>query len=237
MKAKINTIFSIVVLIVVLLLSPRGLTAKSPELAQILDAMQKRYNSTQTYKTAFEQTLKSAAFKKVIRNASGTIYYTRPGKIKWVYEKPDKHLYLIDGETFWDYDETEKQVIKIPLKDALAGSVPQGFLFGAGNFQKDFDVKLMGHSTQEPHKGYALSLTPRDKDLRAAVSDLELLVSDEDYGVLETRFDDAQGNINYYIFTDSVLNPKLDPGMFIFKIPEGVKVILPMMPGEMPPPR
>ena len=79
--------------------------AKDPSLSQILDAMQKRYQTTQTFKTNFEQTLSSEAFKKVIRTASGTIYFEKPGKVRWVYEKPDKHLFLIDGETYWDYDE------------------------------------------------------------------------------------------------------------------------------------
>jgi outer membrane lipoprotein carrier protein len=235
MKIKPAVIASLTIITAALFLSPVILAAKDPALSQVLDAMQKRYQTTMTFKTNFEQTLMSEAFKKVIRSASGIIYFQKPGKVRWVYEKPDKHLFLIDGETYWDYDEAQKQVIKIPLKEALASNVPQGFLFGLGNFQKDFNVKLLAHSTEGPRKGYSLALTPHDKDLRAVISGLELLVSDDDYRVLETKFTDAQGNINTYKFTDTVINPKLDPNMFIFKIPEGVKVILPSMPGDAQP--
>lgn len=232
MNLKISGVFAGV--IVAAFLSAPVIVAKPGDLNQVLDGMQKRYEATQTYKTDFQQTLTSEVFKKVIRDAAGTIYFAKPGKIRWEYSKPDKHLYLIDGEIFWDYDEAQKQVIKIPMKDALAGAIPQGFLFGAGNFRKDFDVKLVVHREQEPHKGYALSLTPRDKDLRASMTSLELLVDDQDYRIVETNFTDAQGNVNHYTFTNSVLNPALDPKMFIFAVPEGVKVILPAMPNEMP---
>lgn len=213
--------------VIAALVLPAIVRAGDGDLKTVLAGMQKRYEATKTYRTAFEQTLTSEAFKKVIRTASGTIYFERPGKIRWEYAKPDKHMFLIDGETFWDYDEAMKQVIKIPVKDALAGATPQGFLFGAGDFSKDFDVKLIGHQKTPPHQGYALSLTPKDKDLKGAMSNFELLVADDDFRVLEAKFKDAQGNTNHYTFTDPVLNPTLDPNLFVFTVPDGVKVILP----------
>lgn len=214
-----------------------GQSAGSLKLDDILNGLQQRYEKTATYKTDFEQTLISEAFKKVIRTASGVIYYAKPGKIRWEYQKPEKHIYLIDGEVFWDYDVEQKQVIKIPLKDALAGNVPQGFLFGAGNFKKDFEVKLLGYSNQAPTKGYALSLTPRDKELRNVISNLEMLIDERDFRVVSAKFLDAQGNINQYVFSNSELNPKLKPELFIFSIPTGVRVILPVTPGESHTPR
>lgn len=232
---KLNAFGLIVIILTLLIMVPQAIiSAKPSELNQVLAGMQRRYEATQTYKTEFRQTLTSEAFKKVIREASGVIYFEKPGRIKWEYLTPDKHVYLLDGEIFWDYDEAQKQVIKIPIKDALPGSVPEGFLFGAGNFKKDFEIKLMGHQENQPHKGYALSLTPRDKDMRASMSNIEFLVDDQDYAILETRFTDPQGNVNNYTFSNTVLNPKLDPAMFIFAIPEGVKIILPAMPSEMP---
>ncbi len=54
----------------------------------------------------------------------------------------------------------------------------------------------------------------------------------KDFRVVSAKFLDAQGNINQYLFSNSELNPKLKAELFIFSIPTGVKVILPVTPGE-----
>ncbi len=210
---------------------------KKSELDRVVKGVQKRYEKIDTYKVSFNQTLTSPVFKKVIREASGVIYYAKPGKIRWEYKKPEERLYLIDGEFFWDYDPKAKQVLKVPVGDALAGDIPHGFLFGAGDLRKDFKVKLLGSTTQGPDVGYRLSLEPRDKDLRTVMSDLLLIVDPDNYGVVASTFTDAQGNINHYSFSDIVVNPKLKPELFKFKIPHGVKVILPVTESELAPHR
>lgn len=236
MNKKISVNLLIIALFFISAIAIEG-TASNLTLENILNGLQQRYEKTTTYKTDFEQTLTSEAFKKVIRSASGVIYYAKPGKIRWEYQKPEKHIYLIDGEIFWDYDIEQKQVIKIPVKEALAGNLPQGFLFGVGNFKKDFEVKLLGYLDQTPPKGYVLSLTPKDKELRNVIANLEMVVDERDFQVVSAKFLDAQGNINQYVFSNSELNPKLKPELFIFSIPTGVKVILPVTPGESHTPR
>ncbi len=200
---------------------------------KVVDGLQKRYEKIETYKVKFHQTLSSPVFKKVIREASGVIYYSKPGKIRWEYKKPDERLYLVDGEFFWDYDPSAGQVLKVPLEDALAGDVPQGFLFGAGDIKKDFNVELIGKTTKGSTPGYRLKLEPKDKALKRAISDLELVVSPEKYRVIASSFTDAQGNINRYKFTDIKENPELKPELFAFKVPKGVKVMLPVTKSEV----
>ena len=195
---------------------------------QAIEGLQKRYEKIKTCKVNFHQSLTSAAFRKVIREADGVIYYTKPGKIRWEYKAPEERLYLIDGEMFWDYEPKAKQVLKLPVSVALAGDVPQGFLFGAGNLRKDFQITLITDPPPAPtEKGYRLSLNPKDPDLRAAISNLVLVVNSTDYSVTASSFTDVQGNINNYTFSNIVDNPALDPEMFRFKIPRGVKVIVP----------
>jgi len=224
----------VVFLIVSVKVSPSG---PKSELNKVVAGVQKRYEKISTYKVKFKQTLKSPVFKKVIREGSGVIYFAKPGKVRWEYKKPEKRLYLMDGEYFWDYDPSAKQVLKIPIKDALAGDVPHGFLFGAGNLKKDFKLKLLGLIEEGPDAGYRLSLEPRDKDLKTIMTSLELTINAKQYTVEASSFTDAQGNINNYLFSNIVMNPKLDPGLFRFKVPRGVKVLLPITKSELQPPK
>jgi len=200
---------------------------------KVIEGLQKKYENISTYKVRFHQTLSSPVFGKVIREAGGVIYYRKPGKIRWEYKEPDERLYLVDGEFFWDYDPSAGQVLKIPLKDAFAGDVPRGFLFGAGNIQKDFEVELAGETAEGYTPGYRLKLEPKEKDLKRAVSDLVLVVNPKDYSVVASSFTDAQGNVNRYEFTDIEVNPKLKPELFAFKVPKGVKVMLPVTQSEI----
>lgn len=206
--------------------------ASTPDLNKIISGVQKRYDKVQTYKVAFHQTLTSPVFKKVVREADGVIFLLKPGKIRWEYKTPEKRVYLIDGEFFWDYDPAAKQVLKIPAKDALAGDIPHGFLFGAGNFGKDFNVKYIGEATTGPAPGYRISLNPKDENLQMIMKDLALTIKPDDFSVVSSSFTDAQGNINEYTFSKIEMNPKIDPELFVFKTPPGVKVILPLSPSD-----
>jgi len=227
---RYKTAFASIIALAVLLYAIPGTTGA--QMDTVINGLQKRYEKITTYKVKFHQTLTSPVFKKVIREADGVIYYAKPGKIRWEYKKPEKRLYLMDGEFFWDYDPSSKLVMKVPMNDALAGDVPHGFLFGAGNLKKDFKLKPLAKSDESQSKTYSVSLVPKDKDLRSVLSDLVLVISTEDYSVVGSSFTDAQGNVNEYTFSDIVINPELDPELFRFKIPHGAKVILPITESE-----
>jgi len=231
----INTFarFAFLVIIALTIGVAGQIRAGNSELDKIVNGVQKRYRAVETYQVVFHQSLTSPVFKKVIREAEGVIYFAKPGKIRWEYEKPEKRLYLIDGEFFWDYDPLSKQVLKIPVADALAGDVPHGFLFGVGNLRKDFKIKLVGTSTKGPNAGHRLSLEPHDKELRTAVSNLVLVADPKDYTIISSSFTDAQGNVNNYSFSKIQMNPKLKPDLFTFKIPRGAKVLLPVTESEL----
>ena len=236
MKNKRITCFMVattVISLVVFTIIQTSFGAPSSDVERVIEGLQKRYDKIKTLKMDFHQTLTSSVFKKVIREADGTIYYAKPGNIRWEYKTPEERLYLIDSEQFWDYDPKAKQVLKIPVKDALAGDVPQGFLFGAGNLRKDFQVTLITNPPPAPGTGHSIALYPRDATLRSAISNLVLVVNPTDYSVTASSFTDAQGNINNYTFSNIVVNPVLDPELFRFKIPRGVKVILPVTESDL----
>ena len=236
MKNKHFSCFMIAIAAVslfILIVTQMSFGAPSGDIEKVIEGLQKRYDKIKTLKMGFHQTLTSSVFKKVIREADGVIYYAKPGNIRWEYKAPEERLYLIDSEQFWDYDPKAKQVLKIPVKDALAGDIPQGFLFGAGNLRKDFQVTLITNPSPAPGAGTSIMLYPRDAMLRSAISNLVLVVNPTDYSVIASSFTDAQGNINNYTFTNIVVNPELDPELFRFKIPRGVKVILPVTESDL----
>ena len=41
---------------------------------------------------------------KLLQQASGTMQFSRPGKFRWVYEKPYEQVIVSDGKQLWIYD-------------------------------------------------------------------------------------------------------------------------------------
>ena len=57
---------------------------------------------------------------RVSRQSAGTFAIARPGKFRFVYEKPYKQTIVSDGVTVWLYDEDLNQVTTKKLADTLS---------------------------------------------------------------------------------------------------------------------
>ena len=59
---------------------------------------------------------------RVSRQSAGTFAIARPGKFRFVYEKPYKQTIVSDGVTVWLYDEDLNQVTTKKLADTLGSA-------------------------------------------------------------------------------------------------------------------
>ena len=69
--------------------------------------------------------------------------FERPGKFRWVYEKPYEQFIVGDGARIWFYDHDLNQVTVRKL-DVAIGSSPAALLAGSGNIENDFDLSEIG---------------------------------------------------------------------------------------------
>jgi outer membrane lipoprotein carrier protein len=64
------------------------------------------------------------------RVESGTVYFKRPGRMRWDYESPEKKLFIADGKTVWFYVPYDHTVTKAPVKESSDWRTPLALLTG-----------------------------------------------------------------------------------------------------------
>ena len=62
------------------------------------------------------------------RVESGTVYFHRPGQMRWEYESPEKKLFLVDGQNAWFYVPFDHTVTKTPVKESSDLRTPLALL-------------------------------------------------------------------------------------------------------------
>ena len=154
---------------------------------------------------------------KRIQSASGTMQFVRPGKFRWVYQKPYEQLIVGDGRKFWMYDVDLNQVTVKKL-DAALGSSPAALLSGSNEIERGFALKNI-----DARDGLEwLQATPRsaettfEKILMAFNAKSELVVME---------LHDAFGHHTVLRFTGLKNNPSLSQQLFKFVPPKGADVL------------
>jgi outer membrane lipoprotein carrier protein len=67
---------------------------------------------------------------RVVRTEAGTVYFRRPGKMRWEYASPEKDLFLVDGKTAWFYVPGDHTVTRVPAKQSTDWRTPLALLAG-----------------------------------------------------------------------------------------------------------
>src|SRR3954462_7838922 len=94
--------------------------------------------ATQSAKANFEQKVYDRG-GKLAQESKGSFVFLRPGRFRWVYEKPVDQLIVGDGERVWIYDRDLNQVTVRRISKAL-GSTPAALLAGASDVDKAFEM-------------------------------------------------------------------------------------------------
>jgi len=172
--------------------------------------------SSKSGQANFTQVVQDKKGKK-IQTASGTMQFVRPGKFRWVYQKPYEQIIVGDGAKFWLYDVDLNQVTVKKL-DAALGSSPAALLSGNNEIERAFILKdsesrdgldWLEASAKAPDTGF-------EKITMAFNSQGELVI-------MELR--DAFGLKTELRFSKMQINPQLAPSLFKFVTPKGADVL------------
>ena len=184
----------------------------------VLDGLQKRYESTIDFMADFRQETELKTLNRMIE-ASGKVYFRRPGKMLWRYQDPKGQLILADGEYLYYYQPEQKQVIKSRLSKAFLSDTPLSFMLGIGDLKRDFHGTLIGSET----KHYVIQLTPKEE--LGGVGELRLGVEKGNFDILWARIEDAVGNVTTIHFSGMQRGVGFADSLFRLEVPEGVDVI------------
>src|SRR4029077_9195913 len=80
---------------------------------------------------------------KVVDRSSGTLAFARPGKFRWVYDKPHKQVLVADGTKLWIYDPDLAQVTVKRIDQAIS-STPAALLAGKDDITALFTLRDAG---------------------------------------------------------------------------------------------
>jgi len=184
-------------------------------LASGVDSLHGFLLHSHTMRAQFTQTVVDRNGKQV-QNASGVMQFSRPGKFRWVYEKPYAQLIVGDGVKVWMYDADLNQVTVKKLDKAL-GSTPAALLAGNNEIEHNFDLIDGG-------RGEGLEwveASPKTQD--GSFEKIRLAFRDGTLAVMELR--DHFGQTTMIRFLQLELNPKLAAKSFVFAPPAGADVV------------
>jgi outer membrane lipoprotein-sorting protein len=175
---------------------------------------------------------------------SGTVYFQRPGRMRWEYESPEKKLFLADGKTVWFYVPADRTVTRGPVKQSADWRTPLALLTGQANLMRLCSkVELANHSPGVPPSHALLRCLPKGEahpkasagsygaddstELPGAGEFTEVLIEvDSANGELASVTIRQRGGIQLeYRFGDWRENLPLPEEIFHFHAPVGVAVV------------
>lgn len=196
-------------------------------LDEVIAKVQTQYEIRQDFKARFiqETTVKSLGRKQ---QSEGMVYFKKPGKMRWIYQKPTPQEIISDGKTLWNYRPEDRQVVVAPMEQAFQSKTPTTFLAGIGHLKKDFQARFVEDPSAGAH--YGLELTPHEP--QGNLEKLFLRVDKKDFKILQARIQDLMGNITQISFSQIQFDNNLSDSLFTFTPPAGVEIF--KMPGLAP---
>lgn len=211
----------------------------SPQATPIVRAVENRYHGAKTLKAIFLETYRNA--RDSLQAESGTVYFSRPGRMRWEYESPERKLFVVDGKTVWFYVPADHTVTRAPMKESTDWRTPLALLTGKRKLS-DFCDRIDLLTPAPATAGHViLSCLPRGEGKKAASGSISgdaslsgpdqpfdrvLLEVDRDTGELaEVRVLQPGGIELDFRFGNWVENLPLDDSLFHFQAPAGVAIV------------
>ena len=192
-----------------------ALLAASGVQAAAVERFKSFVRTTQSARADFEQKVYDRN-RKLVQESKGSFVFLRPGRFRWVYDKPVDQLIVGDGERVWIYDRDLNQATVRKLSKAL-GSTPAALLAGSSDVESAFDLSDAG----ERDSLEWLEAKPRDRD--AGFERIRMGFGAA--GIEAMELTDNFGQTTLLRFSNLVRNPKVDAAEFRFAPPKGADVL------------
>jgi len=186
------------------------------ELAQKLQA---RYEETKTMSADFKQST-SVPMSNRKRLGAGKVVISKPGRIRWDYQAPDKQVLISDGKKVSMYVANAAQMIVQPVSQYINSDVTYAFFAGTGNIVRDF--KVLPPERQADANLKAIKLVP--KTPHPQVDYLHVWI-DDTFMVRRLEIVDHFGSITDLAFSNITRNEPVAPETFVFTPPLGTEII------------
>jgi outer membrane lipoprotein carrier protein len=185
---------------------------------QILDEVEKVYTAA-GFSADFVQASTIKAMD-ITDAASGKLSVKYPGKMRWVYQSPEKQIIVSDGEHLWIHRPEDNQVLRGKAASFFGDGKGAGFLSDIRRIRDDFHITL-----EDIRYGnfYSLMMVPRQKTWDLVR--INLLVSRQNYHITQVYTYNAYEDVTRIEFSNLVFDEALDPSLFEFEMPANVDIL------------
>ena len=197
------------IVLLVVILAAGNATASS------LEQYRAFLNGTQSARAAFEQKVYDRD-GRLVQDAKGSFVFQRPGRFRWVYDKPADQLIVGDGQRVWIYDRQLNQVTVRRVERAL-GSTPAALLAGGSGIEAVFELSDAGSRDGLEW----LEAKPRERE--TGFERVRMGFGRD--GLRAMELTDHFGQRTVLRFSNLARNPKVDAGEFRFDPPKGADVL------------
>lgn len=197
-----------------------------PSVKSLTRLLEEHYRRPRTLRAVFLE--RYGEGQKDARIESGTVYFRRPGQMRWEYESPEKKLFLVDGRTTWFYVPYDHTVTKAPVKESSDWRTPLALLTGKADLARLCERIDLVDEEGIPSGHAVLRCVPKQPQSQPDEKDyLEVRLEVNTFSGELARIQIRQpGGIELeYRFGDWQTDIPLDSSLFRFEVPQGVAIV------------
>ena len=101
---------------------------------EIVRTVEARYRRARTLTATFYERYSDG--KGGAQAESGTVYFARPGRMRWEYESPQQKLFIVDGKNVWFYVPADHAASRAKMKESSDWRTPIALLAGKADLGK-----------------------------------------------------------------------------------------------------
>jgi len=201
--------------------------------AGVARSLEARYRHAQTLKAAFFERYDDG--NGGVQAESGTVYFSRPGRMRWEYESPEQKLFLVDGKNVWFYVPADHTASHAKLKESSDWRTPIALLVGKADLsqlcRKIEDVDSFADSgakagEESPAPGdTVLRCTPRGESAEAASKEPIFLEVDPKAYLVRVVIHEPGNVTTEFRFGNWEENIPVAEVKFHFQPPPGVSIV------------
>jgi len=196
-------------------------------------ALEARYQHARTLKAAFFERYSDG--NGGAQSESGTVYFSRPGRMRWEYESPEQKLFLVDGKNVWFYVPADHTASHAKMKESSDWRTPIALLVGKADLSQlcskievvDGAAGSSSNAGEEsPSAGDTLlRCTPRGENAEAASKQAIFLEVDPEAYLVRVVIHEAGNLTTEFRFGNWEENIPIPEAQFHFQPPPGVSIV------------
>lgn len=205
----------------------RDTSASSRRTAQaVVRGIEARYNGARSLRATFLERYSEGG--RLVRVESGTVLFSRPGRMRWEYESPEEKLFLVDGKNVWFYVPADRTASRADVKESADWQTPFAMLTRGARFARFCgSVELLpaggaGGVAPTAPGNYVVRCTPRSAEAGFREAFLEV---DAGYTLARVVVRESGGVEIEFRFANWEQNVPIPEVLFHFAAPDGVAIV------------